>query len=250
MCGAARRPGGRYCVQCGLALPPDEPAYPVQRVWPAGQPPAFVLSPVSAAVTTGAYPLRYAVAYPGRQNRLGALLRPLLLVPHYVVLYAFGIAVGITSIVAWFAILFSGRYPRDLWSFGLLYLRWLANVLTSAALLRDEYPPFSDSGYPVQLSLSYPGRSNRLTVFFRYLLALPALIALYAVLLVWTVVWLIAWLAIVVTGVHPDGLWRFGQGAARWYLRVQAYMLLLTDVYPPFSLGIEETPETGTLERV
>ena len=80
------------------------------------------------------------------------------------------------------------------------------------------------------------GPRDRLTVAIRLILAIPHFIVLFFVLLGWCVTTIVAWFVIVLTGDYPQGLWAFGVGALRWLLRLQAYLLLLVDEYPPFSL--------------
>lgn len=255
-CGTPLRPGARFCVACGaeqvpavqtapsVAPPPVAPT-PIAPVAPSAPPavvPATTALGPPAAPALARYPLFYATPYPGRQSRLSTFFRALLALPHLIVLYVLGIAAWVAAVVAWFAILFIGRYPRSLWEFVFGYLRWYANLLTYLALLRDEYPPWGEGWSPVAFRLAYPERSNRLTVFVRLLLVLPAAFVLGLVQYAWLVTLVLAWFAILISGRHPMGLWRFNQGVARWTLRVQAYTLLLTDAYPPFALGSEETP--------
>jgi hypothetical protein len=115
-------------------------------------------------------------------------------------------------------------------------MRWRANVVAYVALLRDEYPPFGTGAYPVAFDVEYPEQSNRWSVAFRLILAIPQLLVLVIVLLAWVVTVVIAWFAILFTGRYPQGLYGFGVGAQRWTLRVQSYLFLMRDEYPPFSL--------------
>jgi hypothetical protein len=149
---------------------------------------------------------------------------------------AFGAVVSVTSVLSWFAILFTGRYPRGLWDLAKMYMRWRANVVAYVALLRDEYPPFGTEPYPVTFDVEYPEQSNRWSVAFRLILAIPQFLVLVVVLLAWVVTVIIAWFAILFTGRYPQGLYGFGVGVQRWTLRVQAYLFLMRDEYPPFSL--------------
>ncbi len=71
---------------------------------------------------------------------------------------------------------------------------------------------------------------------FRFILIIPQAIVLTFVAIAWIVTMIIAWFAILFGGRYPEGLWTFGEGVIRWSLRVEAYWLLLTDEYPPFSL--------------
>lgn len=149
-----------------------------------------------------------------------------------------GAMAAICAIIAWFAIVFTGRHPRGLWSLTAFYLRWRVRSAAYMALLRDEYPPFGDDPYPA--SLEVPQRDtprNRLTVAFRIVLVIPHLIAISLLGIAWAITSIIAWFAILITGRFPEGLYRFGVGVLQWNIRVEAYLLLLHDDYPPFSLG-------------
>ena len=139
--------------------------------------------------------------------------------------------------IAWFAILFTGRHPDGLWKLAAFYLRWRVRALAYLTLLRDEYPPFGDDDYPAGLVLSAPeGPRPRLTVAFRFVLALPHLFVLWLLSMAWAFTTAIAWIAILLTGRFPETLYGFGIGVLAWDTRVEAYMLLLLDEYPPFTL--------------
>jgi hypothetical protein len=104
-------------------------------------------------------------------------------------------------------------------------------------LLVDDYPPFGDGDYPVSLVVVDPPEPrDRLTVGFRLLLALPHAIVLFFVLCFWWIVTIVAWFAILITGSYPEGLYAPCVGAMRWLVRFEAYLLLLVDDYPPFSM--------------
>lgn len=91
-------------------------------------------------------------------------------------------------------------------------------------------------GYPVRALFAPPQRQSRLSVFFRLLIAIPAFIVLAFVGFAAAVVTFVAWFIILITGHFPGGMFKFCAGAQRWGLRVQAYLYLMTDRYPPFSL--------------
>jgi hypothetical protein len=148
-----------------------------------------------------------------------------------------GAVAATVALIAWFAIVFTGRHPQGLWSLGAFYLRWRVRAVAYASLLRDEYPPFGDEDYPVRLELRPPeGERDRLTVAFRLILVLPHVLAVWVLGIAWALTTMIAWFAILFTGRYPAGLYSFAVGVLRWTTRVEAYVLLLHDEYPPFSL--------------
>ena len=188
--------------------------------------------------------LIYNVPYPERLSRLLIFVKWLLAIPHFIVLYVLNIGLAITTFIAWFAILFTGCYPRGLWDFALMVYRWSAHVTAYVGLLRDEYPPFSgnDGDYPLRFQMEYPERLSRLLIFVKWLLILPHIVVLSLLVWVAAVVWFVAWFAILITGSFPRGMFDFLVGVLRWNNRVTLYTALLTDVYPPFSLGPTPAP--------
>ncbi len=116
-------------------------------------------------------------------------------------------------------------------------MRWRVRAIAYLMLLEDAYPPFGDGPYPASIDIVEPPPArDRLSVAVRLFLVIPHVIVLLFVLLAWCLTTIVAWFAILLTGAYPAGLYRFGVGALRWRLRVDAYMLLLVDAYPPFSL--------------
>ncbi|HTJ21699.1 MAG TPA: DUF4389 domain-containing protein [Gemmatimonadaceae bacterium] len=198
------------------------------------------------------------------RNRLTCAFRPILAIPHILLVggpIAFagswivgsgdrtraewgagtgvlGAVASVVAVIAWFAILFTGRFPDGLWSLAAFYLRWRVRAIAYLTLLRDEYPPFGDEPYPAELILPRPTEPrNKLTVAFRIFLAIPQFIAVAFLGMAWGITTIIAWFSILFTGNYPRGLYDFGVGVLRWTTRVEAYVLLLRDEYPPFSLG-------------
>ena len=148
-----------------------------------------------------------------------------------------GAVAAIVAFIAWFAIVFTGKYPEGLWNLAAFYLRWRARALAYTSLLRDEYPPFGDGVYPASVVLQMPsGSRDRVSVGFRLILVLPQLLALWALGVAWAITTIIAWFSILITRRYPARLYEFGVGVLRWNVRVEAYLLLLHDHYPPFSL--------------
>ena len=205
------------------------------------------------------HPVGYEVQRPeGGRNRLTVGFRPILAIPHVLLVGGpnvgaggtnggsgtgvLGTVAGVSAIINWFAIVFTGKAIDGLMDLQRFYLRWRARVLAYEALLRDEYPPFGDGEYPAALRLPEPlvEQRNRWSVGFRIILVIPHIIVLAILLVAWLVTAIIGWFAVLLSGRYPDGLWTFGEGVMRWGLRLEAYLLLLHDEYPPFSL--QEAP--------
>jgi hypothetical protein len=141
------------------------------------------------------------------------------------------------AIVSWFTIVIAGQHIAGIRQFTLVYLRWRLRAIAYLMLLEDRYPPFGDAPYPASVIVVDPvGPRDRLTVGLRLLLLIPHALVLFFLVCAWWVTTIIAWFAILATGAYPQGLYEFGVGVLRWFMRVEAYGLLLVDEYPPFSM--------------
>jgi hypothetical protein len=203
------------------------------------------------------------------------LVKWLLAIPHYIVLVFLFIAFVVVTIVAFFAILFTGRYPRGIFDFNVGVLRWGWRVAfySYAALGTDRYPPFTlgpAPDYPATLEVVYPERLSRGLVLVKWwLLAIPHYLVL-AILLGWNdggwdedagewrggggpglilLLVVFAGVALLFTTRYPRGIYDFVLGLDRWVARVVVYAALMTDQYPPFRLDQGGTePEEGVPE--
>jgi hypothetical protein len=147
-----------------------------------------------------------------------------------------GAVAAFLAIVSWFTIVIAGTHIVGIRQFTAFYLRWRVRATSYLMLLEDAYPPFGDAPYPASIEIVEPASRSRLTVALRLLLAIPHLFVLAFVLLAWGLTTIVAWFIILFTGTYPQGLYEFGVGVLRWRLRVEAYLLLMVDEYPPFSL--------------
>lgn len=198
------------------------------------------------------------------------LVKWLLAVPHYVVLVFLWLALVVTTVISGIAILFTGRYPRALFEFGVGVLRWTWRVAFYAGgggLGTDRYPPFTLAAvddYPATLEIAYPQQLSRGLVLVKWwLLAIPHYVVVaFLVGFGWSgggwddatpwfaevglvgVLVLVAAVALLFTGRYPRGLFDLVVGLNRWVVRVAVYALLMTDRYPPFRLdqGGAEVP--------
>jgi hypothetical protein len=92
----------------------------------------------------GQYPVVYEVAEPAELSRGLPLIKWLLAIPHYIVLFILYFALLFCVVIAFFAILFTGRYPRSFFNFVVGVHRWQVRVTAYAFfMLTDRYPPFS-----------------------------------------------------------------------------------------------------------
>ncbi len=196
------------------------------------------MSVEAAPAAAPEYPLRYDVEYPEELSRWLIFVKWLLAIPHIIILYALGIASSVVGFIAFFAILFTKRYPQGLFDFVVNVSRWGANVGAYSGLLRDEYPPFSwePGQYAVTYEVDYPEELNRWLPLIKWLLAIPHYIVLLFLFIAVYFAYIIAWFAILFTKRFPRGLFDFIVGVNRWNYRVGAYTGLLRDEYPPFSL--------------
>jgi hypothetical protein len=221
----------------------------------------------------GAPPVQLTGRFDPRLSRWLWLVKWILLIPHFIALAVLWLAFMVVSFIAFFAILFTARYPRALFDFNAGVLRWTWRVgfYSFAAFGTDKYPPFTLGAapdYPARLEIAYPERLSRGLVLVKWwLLAIPQ----YVVLGIfggglWLTVgddnWaagspgLIGWLVIVAVvallfvGRYPRGIAGLVVGLNRWVYRVVVYAVLMTDDYPPFRLDQGEVEAHGTQEDV
>ena len=192
------------------------------------------------------------------------LVKWFLAIPHMIVLAFLWIAFGILTVVAFFSIVFTGRYPRGIFDFNVGVMRWSWRVgfYAYSALGTDQYPPFTlaDADYPARFDVAYPENLSRgLALVKWWLLAIPhyLIVGVFTSGLVWwateaentdtalqvgggliSLLVMVAGIAILFSGRYPQGLYDLLMGLNRWVYRVGAYAALMTDEYPPFRLDL------------
>ena len=216
------------------------------------------------------YPVSYDIAKPEHYNRWTVAFRLILAIPQLILVgagsYQFSIfefgnhdasgragdwlfnggiltaVLGILVFFAWFAILFTGRFPSGMRGFCATIFRWSQNVRAYLLLQAAPYPPFGVRPYPLDLRIVPAEQYSRWAVFFRFILVIPHGVILFFLGIAQAIVTLIAWFAILITGQFPSDLFAFSVGVSRWFARVEAYLYLFVDTYPPFSMAAESGP--------
>src|SRR6266498_2246812 len=219
------------------------------------------------------YPVRVAGRLDPRLSRWLWLVKWLLAIPHFVVLFFLWVAFVVLTVVAFFAILFTGRYPRAIFDFNVGVLRWTWRVAyyTYGALGTDAYPPFTlarDPEYAATLDVDYPEHLSRgLALVKWWLLAIPHYLVIGFFVgggsyLAWRadddrvitggggligLLVIIAAVVLLFRGTYPRSIFDIVLGLNRWVLRVAAYAGLMTDAYPPFRLDMGGADPTVTI---
>lgn len=238
----------------------------------SGPPPDPAAIPVGDVAATDRQPVALRAQLDPEVSRWRWLVKWFLAIPHVIVLAFLWIALVVLTIVAGFAVLFTARYPKPLFDFNVGVLRWSWRVSYYAftgGLGTDRYPPFTlddDPSYPARLDVEYPGDLSRGLVLVKWwLLAIPHLL-IVAVFLGWTgrlfdidgdapgnasslgllsALTIVSAVALLFRGRHLRSLYDFIVGVNRWIVRVAAYVLLMTDRYPPFRLDQGDAEPTG-----
>ena len=218
---------------------------------------------MTSTTSQASYPVRLTGELDPNLSRWLWLVKMFLAIPHYVVLAFLWVAFLVTTVIAGFAIVFTGRYPRSLFDFnvGVLRWNWRVGFYVYAALGTDRYPPFTlaRTDYPADFDVAYPERLSRGLVLVKWLLAIPHLIIVFliagAILPYWwtdydwsagfqpiggysvlNLLVVIAGFFLLITGRYPSALFDLLLGISRWLYRVLTYVAFMRDEYPPFRL--------------
>ena len=194
------------------------------------------------------YPVGYEADYVELRNRLRVGFRLILAIPWLILAqYIYPIAVFVVAVIAWFALLFTGRYPRWAYDFNAGFLRMWGRVNAFLLLQTDEWPPFGFEQapqYPIRVPVGpAQERYSRLRVFFRLIIGIPALFVAGLLGYVAQTVSVLSWFTIVFTGRQPAGLHNVLSVGQAYAVRATAYFLLMTERLPPVSdQGVAPSP--------
>jgi Domain of unknown function (DUF4389) len=186
------------------------------------------------------YPAGFEITYPSELNRWLPLVKWLLVVPHFIVLFFVGIGAFFVAVYGFFAVLFTGRWPRGAFDYLVGTFRWAYRVAAYFHLMTDAYPPFSladDPNYPLRLNIDYPEQVANWRPLVQWLLAIPYL--LIAGVLYWLtgVLTIVAFFTVLFTKRIPREVFKLMVPGLRWNLRGNAYAYFMTERYPPFVWG-------------
>ena len=174
-----------------------------------------------------------------RRNRLTVFFRLLLAIPQLIWLYFFGIVAAFALLFAWIVAVFTGRVPDSLHNLLARYQRLTTHVAAYTLLIANPWPPFGGSPgtYPIDLRVEEAAPQSRLTVFFRGLLAIPALVLAYVFRLVNTLIALLGWFYSLIFGRMHEGMRDLSAWMLQFEMQAYCYLFLLTGRYPSFAGG-------------
>lgn len=191
------------------------------------------------------HPVAYSARYEGEgRNRLTVFFRYFMVIPLMLVGIFYVLGAYIVTFIAWFALVFTGRYPDGMYNYNAGVIRFMARVNGYFNLLTDDYPEFGlddDPGYPIRTLIEPPlAEYSRMKALFRIILLIPVALLSYVMGLISGVVSFISWFAILFTGRFSDGLYKPLRAALAYQTKAAAYFLLVTEDWPPFWVDEEE----------
>lgn len=183
------------------------------------------------------HPVRLSVFDDLARSRLTVFFRLLLLIPHLIWQTAWILVIGFCVIVNWFIVLFRTRAPEDMHLLLARALRYRTHFNSYFFLVSNPYPKFFGraGGNPVDLEIEGPDRQRRWVTFFRYILAIPAIVVAYVFVLVLCVVAFLGWFIALAVGRMPKGMRDLSAYCIQYEAQTLGYLMILTDRYPSFA---------------
>lgn len=205
---------------------------------------AAMSPPMPAAPATDvSYPIRLDLEAPREVARWRPIAHFFMGIPHFIINQALQALLGAVTLVAFFAILFTKKYPEGLFRFAVMAERYNWRVTSYALFMRETYPPFEfemelddPRTDPARYSAEYPTELSRWLPLVKWFLAIPHFLVFVVLAVAGMFVLVASFFAVLFTGKYPEGMRNFLVGSMRYFNRLTAYVALLTDQYPPFSL--------------
>ena len=198
----------------------------------------IVVSEVSESVVVpGGYPVDVDAQLLPEYSRFMPLIKWLILLPHYIVLFFLGIGAMFVAFIAFFATLFTAKYPEGMWNYMVGVHRWALRVMAYNFLITDNYPPFTlqeTNEDTIQLVAEYPERVSRWRPFFAGLICIPYAIVASLIYMVASICSFFAFFPILFTKKIPAGLFNVIRNGFTWNLRAGFYSYWMSTEYPPF----------------
>lgn len=214
---------------------PPAPTPDDQSVQPDEQ--VAIAAGASTASLSGGYPVDVDAQLLPEYARFMPLIKWLILLPHYVVLFFLAIGAMFVSFIAFFATLFTAKYPEGMWNYMVGVHRWALRVMAYQMLITDSYPPFTleeTAEDTVQLKAEYPERVSRWRPFFAWLIVIPFAIVASLIVFVAQICSVFAFFTVIFTKRIPDGLFNVIRNGFTWNLRAGFYAYWMSTEYPPF----------------
>lgn len=195
----------------------------------------------AAASAPAQHPIRLVVNDDLQRNRLTVFFRLILAIPLLLWATLWLVIAVLATIANWFATLFTGRSPEGLNTFLGTFLRYTTHVRAYLLLVADPYPSFTgrQGTYPIDLEVDPPEPQSRLTVLFRVILAIPALLLTNILSNLSQLLAVFSWFIALVMGRVPEGLRNFAALALRIETQTYGYLMILTSRYPSFNVGVQ-----------
>lgn len=205
---------------------------------------AAMSQPMPAAPASDvSYPIRLDLEAPNEIARWRPFVHFIMGIPHFIINQALQALTAAVTFVAFFAILFTKKYPEGLFRFSVMAQRYNWRVTSFALFMRESYPPFEfdmeledPKTDPARFSAQYPTELNRWLPLVKFFLAIPHFLFFMVLAIAGMFVVFASFFAVLFTGKYPEGMRNFLVGSTRYYNRLVAYVMLMTDRYPPFSL--------------
>jgi len=192
---------------------------------------------------SGDYPVVVGFDRDYKVDRWRPIVNWLLAIPQLIIAYVLILIERVLGFICFFTILFTKQVPEPIYNFRVMAYRYTWRTVSFAGFLRNEYPPFSfetvtaDDGIDAaSVSMTPPAEFKRWAPLYKWFIAIPHYFVLFVLEIGLLIVIFIAFFAVIITGEYPKALRDYHVGVFRWYVRVDAYVYLMDDVYPPFSL--------------